>query len=74
MKTYTAPLGRLSEVKHDYPERTAVKQGYGMFPDYIFQVFPNRESMAKCIRMQEKRAPTQHDWKAVIKLSDGEGY
>lgn len=74
MKTYTVPLGRLSEVKHEHPERTAMKQGYGMFPDYIFQVWPNRQSMAKTIRMQEKRESTQHDWKAVIKLSDGEGY
>ncbi len=74
MRTYTCPLGRLSELKHEYPERTAYKLGYGMFADYVFQVFPNRQSMAKCIRLQEKRASDSHDWHAVIKLSEGEGY
>ena len=74
MKTYTSPLGRMNELKHEHPERTAYKSGYGMFPDIIFQVFPNRQSMAKCIRLQQKREYRQNDWKAVVKLSDGEGY
>ena len=74
MQTYTCPLGRLNELKHEHPERTAYKVGYGAFADYVFQVFPNRQSMAKCIRMQEKREHKQSDWKAVIALSAGEGY
>lgn len=74
MKQYTCPLGRLNELKHEHPERTAYKVGYGAFADYVFQVFPNRQSMAKCIRMQEKRASDIHDWHAVIKLSITEGY
>ena len=74
MKTYTIPLGRLAETKHDAPERTAMKVGYGMFADYVFQVFPNRESMARCIRMQQKREYRRGDWKAVLPLTDGEGY
>jgi hypothetical protein len=48
--------------------------GSGTFADYIFQVFPNRQSMAKCIRLQEKRERHYSDWHAVIKLTDGEGY
>ena len=74
MKTYIVPLGRLSEVKHDAPERTAMKVGAGMFPDCIFGVFPNRAAMARCIRMQQKREHMRGDWQAVIPLSDGEGY
>lgn len=74
METYTCPLGRLTELKHAHPERTAYKVGYGAFADYVFQVFPNRQSMAKCIRMQEKRERHNSDWHAVVKLSDGEGY
>ena len=74
MQTYTCPLGRLNELKHEHPERTAYKVGYGAFADYVFQVFPNRQSMAKCIRMQEKREHKQSDWEAVIALSAGEGY
>ena len=74
MKTYTLPLGRMNEAEHEHPERTARKQGSGMFPDYIFQVWPDRAAMARSIRMQERRSPTQYDWKAIIKLSDGEGF
>lgn len=74
MQTYTCSLGRLSELKHEHPERTAMKVGYGIFADYTFKVFPNREAMAKCIRMQQKRAYDSHDWKAVIPLKDSEGY
>ena len=74
MKTYTRALGRINETEHRCPERTAYKQGFGLFPGYIFQVWPNRASMAKSIRMQQKRAPNVHDWMAVIRLSDGEGY
>jgi hypothetical protein len=74
MQTYACPLGRLNELKHEHPERTAYKMGSGTFADYIFQVFPNRQSMAKCIRLQEKRERHYSDWHAVIKLTDGEGY
>ena len=74
MKTYTCPLGRIRELQHEHPERTAYKLGVGLFPDYIFQVFTNRKAMAKCIRMQQKRASHHTDWHAVVKLTDGEGY
>ncbi len=74
METYTSSLGRLNEVKHKYPERTAMKVGVGMFADYTFKIFPNRQSMAKCIRMQQKREYHQGDWRAIIPLTDGEGY
>ena len=74
MKIYSSPLGRIKELEHEHPERTAYKMGGGMFPDYIFQVWPNRAAMAKSIRMQQKRATSPHDWHAVVKLSDGEGY
>jgi len=74
MKTYTCPLGRIRELEHEHPERTAMRVGHGLFPDYVFQVWSNRQSMAKTIRMQEKRAHHHTDWKAVVALSEGEGY
>jgi hypothetical protein len=74
MKTYSSPLGRMNELKHDHPERTAYRHGSGMFADIIFQIWPNRQSMARSIRMQEKSEPKQTNWKAVRALTPGEGY
>lgn len=74
MKTYSAPVGRVSEVKHEHPERTAKRSGSGVFSDIYFQVWPNRESMARSIRMQQRRAYRQTDWRPLVPLSDGEGY
>jgi hypothetical protein len=71
MKTYTLSLGQSINYQHPAPERTAM-QPLGW--DYRYQVWPNRESMARSIRMQQKREPRQKDWKALVKLSDGEGY
>jgi hypothetical protein len=71
MKTYTLSMGALQGYSHPAPERTACKlTGW----DYTYQVWPNRESMAKSIRMQERRAAHPSDWKALIPLTDGEGY
>jgi hypothetical protein len=64
----------MKEVSHEHPERTAYRHGSGMNFDVYFQVWPNRASMAKSIRMQQRREPRQGDWKAVIPLKDGEGY
>jgi len=64
----------MKELEHASPERTAYKMGYGVFADYIFQVWPNRAAMARSIRMQQKRASNVNDWRPVVKLSDGEGY
>ena len=72
MKKYVLTLA--DSIKHipEYPERTAHKNIGGW--DEHYQVWPNRISMAKSIRMQGRRAPHPHDWKACIKLNDGEGY
>lgn len=67
MKRYSAPLGRMNELKHEHPERTAYRHGVGIFADVFFQVWPNRESMLTTIRMQEKRAPHSTDWKPLVK-------
>ena len=42
--------------------------------DVTYQVWPNRASMARTIRMQERREHRQDDWRACVKLSAGEGY
>jgi hypothetical protein len=71
MKTYTITLANLRGYEHPAPERTAMKC---ISWDYICQVWPNRESMARSIRMQQKRAPRRGDWTAIVPLKDGEGY
>lgn len=71
MKRYSMPFARSIEHKPDHPDRTAKKtSGW----DIVFQVWPNRQSMARSIRMQEKGAPRSDHWRAVVRLGDGEGY
>ena len=53
------------------PERTA-RRSVGW--DVEFGTWSNREAMARSIRMQEKRAPRQDDWKAVVALGVTEGH
>jgi len=56
-------------------ERTAYRPCHGHLNfDVYLQTWPNRASMAKSIRMQGKRMPNNFDWRAIIKLNDGEGY
>ena len=74
MKTYLLCLGQEIGYGHQHPERTAKKAGRGIFSDDTFQVWPNRKAMAKSIRMQQKRAPHNQDWKPLVKLTDTEGY
>jgi len=62
-----------NQKKIEYPDRTAYKAGEGIFADYTYQVWPNRISMVKSIRMQEK-AGSIHKWTAVIPLGETEGY
>ena len=49
-------------------------QSHAMSFDYTFKIWPNRESMALAIRMQQKRAHKSGDWLPIIKLKDNEGY
>jgi hypothetical protein len=74
-KTYTMSGAAANAHVPGHPERTA-RRGCGgaMNFDMVFQVWPNRASMAKSIRMQERREYRNTDWKACVKLSDGEGY
>ena len=74
MKAYTMSFAAAIEHKPEHPERTARKSGTGMNFDVTFQVWPNRPSMAKSIRMQERREHRTGDWKAVVALTPGEGY
>lgn len=74
MKTTTISFGQSLEYKPAHPERTAKKSGSGLNFDVTFKEWPNRESMAKSIRMQQRREHHVSDWKACITLKDGEGY
>lgn len=42
--------------------------------DVTFQTWPNRASMAKSIRMQQQREYRNDDWRALVPLTDIEGY
>ena len=74
MTKYSMPLGSTIGFKHQHPERTAQRAGVGIFSDEHFQVWPNRTSMARSIRMQQQRKHHLTDWRPLVKLGDGEGY
>ena len=47
--------------------------------DFVFQVWPSREAMARLIRKQEANGPgwvtgLMDGWRPVVPLTDGEGY
>jgi len=67
------PLGRTIGYTHPSPERTASRTR-GLFTDVEFQVWPNRQSMARSVRMQQQGEPRPDHWRPVVKLTDGEGY
>ena len=71
-KQYSLPFA--ASVKHvpKHPERTAKRQGASF--DVIYQVWTNREALARTIRMQQRRARHFKDWHPVVPLRDGEGY
>ena len=73
MKKYSMPFGRTIGYQHDAPERTARRSGKSFDSDVQFQVWPNRPSMARSIRMQES-AGSMDQWRAIVPLTDGEGY
>lgn len=74
MKRYSMSFADASSHTPEHPERTARKSGSGLNFDVTFQVWPNRASMAKTIRMQERRAHQSGDWRPCVALSPGEGY
>jgi hypothetical protein len=77
MKKFSVPFGRVPEVidklSEDERGRTAIRVGKRIGDNDLVQVWPNRKVMARFIRRDEKDKPVS-DWRAVIKLSDGEGY
>ena len=75
MKTYTLSAANAFTHKPEHPERTARRSGVGHLNfDVVFKVWNAREPMARTIRMQERRESRQTDWRACVKLTDGEGY
>lgn len=72
-KLYGIPFARLRETiaTLEHPERSAYKS---VSWDYTIQVWPNRESMARSIRMQQRGVPRSDCWHAVVPLTPGEGY
>lgn len=59
---------------HDAPERTARRSGPSFGSDTQFQVWSNRAAMARSIRMQERGPFSWRSWRAVVPLTETEGY
>jgi hypothetical protein len=59
----------VDRLKH--PERTAMKT---IGNQYLFSEWPNRESLAKTVRLQQQRGTRSGDWRPVIALSTEEGF
>jgi hypothetical protein len=74
MKTYRMSWAAAQEHKPDHPERTARREGHCLDFDITFQVWPNRASMVRTIRMQQQREPHPTDWRACVPLRETEGY
>lgn len=74
MKKYTLTAAEAFNHTPEHPERTARKY-IGLFAETaVFQVWPNRPSMAKTIRMQQKREHRSDDWNPCVPLTIAEGY
>ncbi len=74
---YVAP-GRIAELdlrNHPDADRIGTQPGRSWDSDITIKVFTHRKVLAQCIRMQE-RGGTEGKllWRAVIPLTDGEGY
>lgn len=74
MKRYSMPFGRTIGHVHAAPERTARRSGSSIGSDVEFQVWSNRAAMARSIRMQESGPQTWRTWRAVVPLTETEGY
>ena len=75
MKRYSMPFGQTIGYVHAAPDRTARKSGRSFDSETTFQVWPNRASMARSIRMQESGPTLPGDqWRALVALTPGEGY
>lgn len=74
MKTYFLFLGQQIGYKHPAPERTTKESPADWLnkPDK-FRIWPNRASMARAIRMQERNNPCAN-LRPLVPLKDGEGF
>ncbi len=75
--TISVPFGRIHEevakLTEDKKTRAAISHGLRLGENSTIKVWPDRKSMAKTIRREEKSSPTSR-WKPIVKLGDGEGY
>ena len=75
MKTYRLSFADSIHHVPEHADRTAKRSSAGTLDlDITYQVWPNRASMAKSIRMQQKREQRSTDWRACVNLSETEGY
>jgi hypothetical protein len=72
MKTIVMSFAAALEYQPEHAERTA-KRSMRSF-DVQFQTWPNRQSMARSIRMQQRGESRPDHWRACVPLSAGEGY
>lgn len=76
MRQQTMSFGASIEFRRNMgvtAERTAMRSSHNSH-DVVFQTWPNRQSMAKSIRMQQQRVGKPTDWKALVPLTDTDGF
>lgn len=74
MKRYRLSFADSLQHVPEHPDRTARKTNDGLDMDITYQVWPNRASMARSVRMQERGASRAGHWRPWVKLGDTEGY
>ena len=75
MRRYTLTAAQAIEHAPEHPERTARRHAEGFLNfDVTFQVWPNRPSLARTVRMQQAGERRADDWHPVIPLRETEGY
>jgi len=77
LPNYVSP-GRVAELKlseHPDANRIGTRSGRSWDSDVTVKVFTHRSVLAKCIRMQQQGGTEgKLLWRAVVPLTDGEGY
>jgi hypothetical protein len=75
MKRQIHPGARPPDLAPDVATRTACRDCRGALNfDREYQTWPNRASMARSVRMQQRGEPSRYHWRPVVALQTTEGY
>lgn len=75
MKTEVMSFSRSIDIRRNHPNRDRMAvRSVSNSHDVAIGTWSNRSAMAQSIRMQEQRASKPTDWKAIVPLTDLEGF